>query len=298
MTAQYLHRRSFLQELFSRKGIRPLTSLGQNFLVDANLMAFLVNAAQIRPEEVALEIGSGTGALTKLLAEKARHVVAIEMDRKLHELTCEAVASLSNVTVVYGDALGQKTRLSRALIDAVLAQRPASVQLVANLPYCVAAPVIMGALESPLPIRQIVVTVQREIADRLSATPGSASYGFLTVMAKNIARVDVLRRLGPQVFWPRPKVHSSIVRIVPHGELSAEEYVALRALARALFQSRRKTLRNALRSLPPEWRRAAESEEFTATAGVDFSVRGETLSPLQVLQLARKLADCKLTNEG
>lgn len=296
MTADPLHHRSFLREALAKEGIRPLTSLGQNFLVDGNLLRFIADAADIQPDEVILEVGSGTGALTKLLAERAGHVVAVEIDNKLYEMTRKTVAPHSNVTVLHTDALGRKSRLAAAVVQAVESLTPQTVQLVSNLPYSIAPPVIMATLESALPVRQIVATVQREIADRLTAKPATSDYGYLTVTVQNVASVEVLRRLGPQVFWPRPKVHSAIVRVVPTERMPEEEYRPLKCLARALFQSRRKTIRNALRSLPPDLRQAVEDEQFQIETQVDLSARGETLSPRQVLDLARSLAHCKLTN--
>ncbi len=211
---------SYLRSLFARRGIAPQRRLGQNFLVDLNIHEVIVKAAEIGPDDVILEVGPGAGALTGLMAALGAAVIAVDVDPAMVRLTSEAVAGLSNVRVLERDALAGKHVLDPQLLDAVrsaLAVGPERrFKLVANLPYNVATPLITNLLVHPeLCPSLVVVTIQRELADRLVAPPSSSAYGAVSVLVQALAEVSLVRGLPPSVFWPRPKVESAVIAIRP-----------------------------------------------------------------------------------
>ncbi len=202
---------SYLRSLFARRGISPQRRLGQNFLIDLNIHDVIVEAAEVGPGDVILEVGPGTGALTSLMASRgAAAIVAVDLDPAMAMLATEAVAGLPNVRVLHQDALKNKNTLSPELLDAVragLAGGPERrFKLVANLPYSVATPVISNLLVHPeFCPALMVVTIQRELADRMCAEPSSPAYGALSVLVQALAEVSIVRVLPPSVFWPRPR---------------------------------------------------------------------------------------------
>ena len=211
---------SYLRSLFAQRGISPQRRLGQNFLIDLNIHDLITKTAEVAAGDLVLEIGSGTGALTLLMADRGARVVAVDLDPAMARLTAEAVAEKPNVRVLNLDVLANKNRLNPTVLDAVragIAAAPSGgFKLVANLPYQVATPVIVNLLVHPeLCPALMVVTIQRELADRFCAEPASASYGAVSVMVQGLATVSLVRSLPPAVFWPRPKVDSAVVAIRP-----------------------------------------------------------------------------------
>lgn len=208
-----------LKREFLARGIRPSRVRGQNFLVDAAVMGRVVEEAMLDRRDVALEIGAGTGGLTGCLAEAAGAVVAVEVDRKLHALAAERLAGLANVRLIHSDALGPGSALAPAVREAVAAAMDsipgARLKVVANLPYAISTAVISALLlEGPIP-SEMVVTVQREVAERICAASGTDAYGYLSVIVQAAARAQMLRRVRPGAFWPQPEVESSILRVRP-----------------------------------------------------------------------------------
>src|SRR5215207_7334964 len=211
---------SYVKALLDARGLRPKNKLGQNFLIDLNLLDLVAKTAELDRRDLALEIGTGTGSLTTRLAEHAGAVLTVELDPVMHELARELVGPRPNVRLMRADALRTKNDLNPDML-AALAEMLQSfncerVKLVANLPYAVATPVISNLLLSDVPVERMVVTVQWEIAERLMARPGTAGYGALAVLVQSLADVELIRKLAPSVFWPRPQVESAIVRIVPN----------------------------------------------------------------------------------
>jgi 16S rRNA (adenine1518-N6/adenine1519-N6)-dimethyltransferase len=274
---------SYLRNLFEERGIKPKNKLGQNFLIDLNLLDLLLRAAELTAEDLALEVGSGTGGLTARLAEQAGAVVSVEVDPAFASLTAEAVAERPNVVLLHADVLKNKNELNPAVLGAV-AELGAKIgtkrtKLVANLPYSVAVPVVSNLLLSGVAAERMVVTVQWEIAERLLARPGTKDYGALAVLVQSLANVELVRQLPPAVFWPRPQVSSAIVLIRP--DAARRRHVGdpqrFRNFLRGLYAHRRKNLRGALVSMPGDQFAKPEVDARLAELGLTGTVRAEAL---------------------
>ncbi|MFN4260179.1 MAG: 16S rRNA (adenine(1518)-N(6)/adenine(1519)-N(6))-dimethyltransferase RsmA [Gemmataceae bacterium] len=282
---------SYLRNLFEERGLRPKNKLGQNFLIDLNLLDLLLRQAELTQEDLVLEVGSGTGSLTVRLAAEAGYVLSVEIDGDFFALTQEAVAERANVTLLNADILKNKNELNpdvlrrlRELRETTGCQR---LKLVANLPYAVATPVIANFLLAEVGMERMVVTVQWEIAERLTARPGTKDYGALAVLVQSLADVELVRRLAPSVFWPRPQVASAIVRVQPIAAKRARvgDVARFRNFLRELYVHRRKNLRGALTSWPSGRRDKAEVDRHLAELGLDGAARAETLTIQQHLRL-------------
>jgi 16S rRNA (adenine1518-N6/adenine1519-N6)-dimethyltransferase len=282
---------SYLRDLFQARGIRPKSKLGQCFLIDLNLIHLLVQTAELSRGDLVLEIGAGTGSLTVQLAEHAGAVVSAEVDPAFFALAEEAVSGRDNVTLVHGDALRNKNEISPDLLtvleDVRRRKGATQIKLVANLPYAVATPVIGNLLLSAIDIERMVVTVQLEIALRLIAEPGTKDYGALSVLTQALADAELVRRLAPTVFWPRPAVASAIVQIRPNEMKRRQVGDALqfRHFLRDLYAHRRKNLRGALSSWPSGRRPREEVDRVLSELGIDGTIRAETLDVEQHLRL-------------
>jgi 16S rRNA (adenine1518-N6/adenine1519-N6)-dimethyltransferase len=287
---------SYLRKLFDEYGIQPKSKLGQCFLIDLNLLDLLMRVAELTTDDFVLEVGSGTGSLTTRLAEDAGAVLSVELDPAFHALTKEILEGRPNACLVHADILKSKNQLNPGVLQ--MAQewsarfRCTRSKLVANLPYVVATPVISNLLLSEIPIERMVVTVQWEIAQRLIAAPGTKDYGALTVLVRSLADVELIRKLGPGVFWPRPKVDSAIVVVRPSiaKRASVGDVHRLRHFLRDLYAHRRKNLRGALAGLPSGQRDKKEVDVLLARLGFDGRVRSEDLSIEQHLQLCDAFA--------
>jgi 16S rRNA (adenine1518-N6/adenine1519-N6)-dimethyltransferase len=288
MTRQTL---SYMRNLFEERGIRPKNKLGQNFLIDLNLLDVLLNAAELTKADLALEIGSGTGGLTARLAERAGAVVSVELEAAFYDLTAEAVAGRENVVLLHLDVLHGKNSLHPKVLEVVEETRRRfgceRLKLTANLPYAVTVPVISNLLLSEMAVERMVVTVQWEIAERLTATPGHKAFGALAVLVQSVADVEIVRRLPPTVFWPRPKVDSAIVLIRPNAGKRAKvgDVTRFRIFLRDLYTHRRKNLRGALSGWPGGRRGKQIVDQKLAELGIDGTIRAEALDLDQHLRL-------------
>lgn len=284
--------RSYLMELFSQHGFNPRTDLGQNFLIDLNLVEYIVDQGQLETRDVVLEIGSGTGGMTAFLSRRAGHVVSVELDRNVHRLAARALAGETNVTLLNCDALHNKNRLNETVLENVrreLAAAPGRrLKLVANLPYSVATPVISNLVASELPWSGMVVTIQWELAQRMTARPGRSHYGSLSVWLQAQCRVKILKRLSPAVFWPRPKVNSAIVRLLPDPRNRAriQDRAFLLDFVRRLFHQRRKTLRSMLVGMYRKQMPKDDVDGLLARFGAKETVRAEELTVQELVRLA------------
>lgn len=277
-------------------GLAARKSLGQNFLIDRNVLARIVATARLHPDDVVLEIGPGLGVLTRELSRECLSVIAVEVDSGFVRWLTDMLAgdtSAANVQLVHEDAL-------EVDLAGLLAARPpgpaGTYKVVANLPYYITSPLLMRFLEEGHPFSSIVVLVQREVARRLDAAPGTKDYGALSVAVQLRADVEMIAVVSPGAFYPSPTVDSAVVRLtmrdfpepVAHGAL-------LRAVVRAAFGQRRKTVRNALRHAAPDWTDIAgvHANEMSglidsalALANVDGTRRGETLTPVEFIRVA------------
>jgi 16S rRNA (adenine1518-N6/adenine1519-N6)-dimethyltransferase len=235
--------RRHAQELLERHGVRPSRALGQNFVVDPNTVRRIVRVAGVAPGDHVVEVGAGLGSLTLALVEAGAAVTAVELDRHLLPVLTEVLDGAEpRPTIVQGDAL--------VLDWSSLLEGAGRWQLVANLPYNVATPLVLDLLDNVPAIERMLVMVQREVGERLAASPGTKAYGIPSVKVAYWADAEVVGRVGPNVFFPKPKVESALVRIVrrPHPATSADP-AALFALVRAGFGQRRKMLRGSLAGL-------------------------------------------------
>jgi 16S rRNA (adenine1518-N6/adenine1519-N6)-dimethyltransferase len=284
---------SYLRNLFEERGIKPKNKLGQNFLIDLNLLDLLLRAAELTRDDLALEVGSGTGSLTVRLTEQAGAVVSVEVDPAFASLTAEAVAERANVVLLHGDVLKNKNELSPDVLQAVadLGAKAGTkrTKLIANLPYAVAVPVVSNLLLSEVAVERMVVTVQWEIAERLLAMPGTKDYGALAVLVQSLANVELVRQLPAAAFWPRPQVSSAIVLVRP--DAAKRQHVGdpqrLRNFLRELYVHRRKNLRGALVSMPGGRFAKPEVDARLADLGIEGTVRAEALGLEEHLRLCQ-----------
>jgi 16S rRNA (adenine1518-N6/adenine1519-N6)-dimethyltransferase len=253
-----------IQELLSAAGVAPNRTLGQRFLVDLNLMRLLVDAARIGPSDVVLEIGTGTGSLTEALAPPAGRVVTVELDSTLAEIAQSQLADARNVQIVNADVLSGKGTINPTVTEAVTEARARlkgigpieepRVLLVSNLPYDVASPVMINLVKGPVTVDAMFVTVQKEVADRMTARPGSRDYGTLSIFLQATGAVEAIRRLKPSVFWPPPAVESAMVRYVRDRDRSRriQDMDLFGAVIGLFIGHRRKMLRACIKEAPPE----------------------------------------------
>ena len=291
---------SYVKSLLGARGLRPKNKLGQNFLIDLNLLDLIVRAAEPVRGDLCLEIGTGTGSLTTRLADHAGAVLSVEFDTAIHDLACELVGPLPNVRLMRADALRTKNELNPDVLAALSEMRAAfhcdRVKLVANLPYAVATPVMSNLLLSAVPIERMVVTVQWEIAERLMAKPGTADYGALAVLVQSLADVELVRKLAPAVFWPRPLVESAIVKVTPsalkrnHVVEMAGDAMTFRVFLRDLYVHRRKTLRAALTDWPSGRRDKAAVDQALVALSILGMTRAEDIDVETHLRLCRAFA--------
>lgn len=272
--------------IMQKYGITLKKSLGQNFLVDANVLTNIVRIAELDKEAGALEIGPGIGALTQLLAETAGRVVAVEIDQRLLPALQETLSPHDNVTVVHADIL--KVDLPALFAEHFTGLR--SVSVVANLPYYVTTPILMALLEARLPLDNIVVMVQKEVAERLAAQPGSKAYGSLSIAVQYYGEAEVAAIVPPSVFIPRPEVDSAVIRLRMHKQppVAATDEAFLFTVVQSAFAQRRKTILNNLQA-----RFGKEHKDVLlaalAEASIDPARRGETLTLQEYCDLANAL---------
>ena len=285
-TLTYLHR------LFEGYGLEPKSKLGQNFLIDLNLVDLIVRTAELDRTDAVLEVGTGTGSLTARLADVAGTVVTIEIDRSLQPVAKEVVGARPNVTFVFGDCLAKKNELNPDMLTAWdgAAKSAGSTRrkLVANLPYVIATPLISNLLIAGTDLERMVVMVQWEIAERMRAVPNTKDYNALSVLVQSVADVEVVRKVGPKNFHPQPKVDSAIVLIRPNAAKRAKvgDVTRFRVFLRDLYVHRRKNLRQALIGWPSGHREKKDVDAKLAELGIDGTVRSEALDLEQHLRLS------------
>lgn len=263
---------------------------GQNFLIDSHVLDKIVNAAGITQDDCVLEIGPGIGTMTQYLAENAGHVVAVEIDRNLIPILKETLADYDNVTVINEDILRVDIK---ALAEEYNGGKP--IKVVANLPYYITTPIIMGLFESGVPIDNITVMVQKEVADRMKEGPGSKDYGALSLAVQYYAEPEIVANVPPNCFIPRPNVGSAVIRLTRHKEMPVEvkDPALMFKIIRASFNQRRKTLQNGLGNAPELPYTKEQIAAAIAEMGLTPTIRGEALSLAQFAQLSDILGEMK-----
>lgn len=283
---------SYLQQRFEQARIQPQTKFGQNFLIDLNLVELIASSAKLGPRDVVLEVGTGMGSLTTIMASQAGHVVTVEIDKYLAPLAKAEFQALDNVTLLEQDALKSKNRLHPIVIETLqerVREIPGGrIKLVANLPYNVATPILSNLLDmDPWPV-QMVATIQKELAQRITAQPRSKDYSALSVWMQAQCKAEIVRIMPPSVFWPQPKVDSAILNIEPQKLLRKrlQDPKHFHGLVRAIFLHRRKFLRSALYSAVQKDLSKSDVDEILASMNLDGTARAEQLTPLQMIELS------------
>ena len=263
---------------------------GQNFLIDTHVLEKIISAAGITKNDCVLEVGPGIGTMTQYLAENAGHVVAVEIDRNLIPILKETLADYDNVTVINEDILRVDIK---ALAEEYNGGKP--IKVVANLPYYITTPIIMGLFESGVPIDNITVMVQKEVADRMKEGPGSKDYGALSLAVQYYAEPEIVANVPPNCFIPRPNVGSAVIRLTRHKEMPVEvkDPALMFKIIRASFNQRRKTLQNGLGNAPELPYTKEQIAAAIAEMGLTPTIRGEALSLAQFAQLSDILGEMK-----
>ena len=258
---------------------------GQNFLIDSHVIEKILRAADISKQDTVLEIGPGIGTLTQYLAEAAGKVYAVEIDKNLLPILDETLADYDNVTVINEDIL-------KVDIAALAAQAEHGLKVVANLPYYITTPIIMGLLENRIPASSITVMVQKEVAERMQAQPGTKDYGALTLAVQYYAEAYIAANVPPNCFMPRPNVGSAVIRLTTHTEppVSVRDEAHLFKLIRASFNQRRKTLVNGICNFAELPYTKEQVQGALEMMGLSPTVRGETLTLAQFAQLSDSLS--------
>lgn len=256
---------------------------GQNFLIDDHVLSKIIRSAEITEDDFVVEIGPGIGTLTQYLAASAREVAAIEIDDALIPILKDTLSAYDNVTVIHEDVL--KVDLCK-LAEEKNGGKP--IKVVANLPYYITTPIIMGLFENHVPVESITIMVQKEVADRMKTGPGSKDYGALSLAVQYYAKPELVANVPPNCFMPRPRVGSAVIRLTRHTEVpvEAEDEKLMFQIIRASFNQRRKTLVNGLGNAPELHIPKEMTTEVLEEMGLSASVRGEALTLAQFAELS------------
>jgi 16S rRNA (adenine1518-N6/adenine1519-N6)-dimethyltransferase len=296
-----------IQAILSSAGTEPRYRFGQNFMIDQNLVRIVADAGEIGPQDTVIEVGPGTGTLTEELLARAGRVIAVEIDRDLARMLRERFVENQKFILIEGDALAGKHEINPELLSELRGvgaspslstkdpetwagrpRHPMTTKLVANLPYNIASPLVIELLIAGVDL--LAFTVQKEVADRLRASPDSDAYGPLTVMAQMLSRVELLRTLPPQAFWPAPKIESALVRMRRDDRLGADAF-AFGRFVHKVFSARRKTLRKSLLQ-------AGFDPDVLVKLSIDPKLRPENLSPDQFALLFSHLKQSQTAEQS
>ena len=261
------------KDIVDKHGFKFSKSLGQNFLIDDNVIDKIIDGARVKEGDKVIEVGPGIGTLTREMAKRAEKVVAVEIDKNLIPILKETLADFDNTEVVNEDIL--KVDINK-LVDEKLSGGP--VKLIANLPYYITTPIVMKFLEEDIPVTDIVVMVQKEVADRMNAVPSTKDYGALSVAVQYYCDTEIVAKAPRHMFIPQPKVDSTVIglHIREEKKYKADNEQLFFKTVKAAFGQRRKTLLNSLSSMGVLDK--AKIKEVLAEAGIDEKRRGETLS--------------------
>lgn len=259
---------------------------GQNFLIDTHVLDKIIDASGVTEDDFVLEIGPGIGTMTQYLCERAREVVAVEIDKNLIPILSDTLKNYSNVTVINEDIL--KLDICK-LAEEKNQGKP--IKVVANLPYYITTPIIMGLFEGHVPIDSITIMVQKEVAERMQEGPGSKEYGALSLAVQYYAKPEIVANVPPNCFMPRPNVGSAVIRLTRHEKppVEVEDEKLMFRIIRASFNQRRKTLANGLNNSPEIHLPKEVIQESIVSLGVPENIRGEALSLEQFAELSNEI---------
>ena len=283
MAGPYLGNPKYTIEVLQKYNFAFQKRFGQNFLIDTHVLEKIIAASQISKEDFVLEIGPGIGTMTQYLAEYAREVAAVEIDDTLIPILKDTLKDWDNVTVINDDIL--KVDIRKLALER---NGGKPIKVVANLPYYITTPIIMGLFENQVPIDSITIMVQKEVADRMQVGPGTKDYGALSLAVQYYAKPEIVANVPPNCFMPRPKVGSAVIRLEryekPPVEVSNEKLMF--RIIRASFNQRRKTLVNGLKNSQELSYSREEIEEVLNECGIPLNIRGEALTLAEFASLA------------
>ena len=286
MPRPYLGDPKYTIEVLQKYNFAFQKRFGQNFLIDTHVLDKIIDSAQITKDDFVLEIGPGIGTMTQYLCERAREVVAVEIDKNLIPILSDTLKNYSNVTVINEDIL--KLDICK-LAEEKNQGKP--IKIVANLPYYITTPIIMGLFESHVPIDSITIMVQKEVAERMQEKPGSKEYGALSLAVQYYAKPEIVANVPPNCFMPRPNVGSAVIRLTRHEKppVEVEDEKLMFRIIRASFNQRRKTLANGLNNSPEIHLPKEVIQESIVSLGVPENIRGEALSLEQFAELSNEI---------
>jgi len=292
--------KSQIRELLEASGIKPNKRFGQNFLIDLNLMKLLADSADIQKNDIILEAGCGTGSFTSILAEKAEKIIAAEIDHNLYEIAKEQLSQFDNVELLNVDILESKNTINERVTKLLtLAHRISAgrILLVANLPYNVATPVMMNLITGDIKADEMYVTIQKEVADRMKALPGTSDYGALSIIMQACGDVEVIRVLKPSVFWPMPQVDSAFVKYVRSREKCSRimDLELFTKVVHVFLNHRRKTIHACSKLDEAKSIGSNKWEEVFSFCSIDSTLRPDQITSEQYINIANKI---KQINSG
>ena len=288
MTKPYLGNPKYTIEVLQKYDFAFQKRFGQNFLIDTHVLEKIIASAEITKDDFVLEIGPGIGTMTQYLADAAREVAAVEIDNALIPILQDTLKEWDNVTVIHDDIL--KVDIRRLAMEK---NGGKPIKVVANLPYYITTPIIMGLFENQVPVESITIMVQKEVADRMQVGPGTKDYGALSLAVQYYAKPQIVANVPPNCFMPRPKVGSAVIRLERYQEppVKVEDEALMFRIIRASFNQRRKTLVNGLKNSPELSFSKEEIENALECCGIAANIRGEALTLEQFADLAN--AFCK-----
>lgn len=286
-----MHTKNQIRQLLESAGVRPNKRFGQHFLIDLNLMRLMIDTADIQKNDAVLEVGCATGSLTEAIAEKAGFCVAVEIDAVLANIAKTQLADRSNVEIIAADALKNKFEINPVVTDALnraRARYKGRLLLVANLPYVAGTPLMLNLITGPTVADAMFVTVQKEVADRMTAEPGTKDYGIISILLSATGNIKHIRTLRPTVFWPQPQVDSALVSYVRDAEKAGKikNIEMLSKIAGAFLRYRRKMLKGCCKLMTGELGKIDNWPEIFSRCGVDPESRPDHLTPEQFVSLA------------
>ena len=277
-------------EVINKYGFAFQKKFGQNFLIDSNILESIVGAAEITKDDFVLEIGPGIGTMTQYLCESAREVVAVEIDKMLIPILNETLSEYDNVEVINEDVLKVDIK---SLAEERNGGKP--IKVVANLPYYITTPIIMGLFESGVPIDSITIMVQKEVAERMKAGPGTKDYGALSLAVQYYSDAKIVLKVPASCFMPKPNVDSAVIRLKRHSDnpFDVKDSELMFKIIKASFNQRRKTLANGIKNSPELQYTREQVEEALCRLGKNANIRGEALTPEEFAELSNILGEMK-----